>query len=74
MLQISIRLSQSGDLSYDKGESIEHILNSSLDRKGNSYQNMLFLSERLCLEYCVHCWELLFYGVYPVSAPLENWD
>lgn len=49
---------------------MEHVFNPSLDRKGNSC-----LHERLCLaEHCVHCQELLLYGIQGVSAPSQSWD
>lgn len=44
---------------------MEHVLNPSLDRKGNSC-----LHERLYLEECcVHCQELFIYGIQGFLPP-----
>ena len=42
-----VTLSQSGGLSQDRGVWMEHIVDLPLDRKGCSYQDVLFLYETL---------------------------
>lgn len=65
--------SQSGSLSHNKGDSIEHIFIFPLDRKGSSYHDELFLSERLYLKECyILSYKLLLYGNIFASAPIQN--
>lgn len=64
-------LGQSGDLSHGRDGSMEHILNSPLDRRDISYYDKVLLSKKLYLEEFRSCSSM---GVYWVSAPFQSWD
>lgn len=54
LLPMGMSPSESGNLNHGRGGLMEHIHNPPLERKGSSYQVMLFLQERLYLENTVY--------------------